>query len=124
MPKLDKMKNNTVEGLNYSGLDLKIGGEGLKAMYDEIFSKSLKKIGKKFDAKLIEKVIKSKKFTADEDDEGWYKQKENEFWFMDITSSMKKQALETGFAITGLREGGIVEIPHFYYGGFINLNRL
>ena len=62
LPKLDKMKNNTVEGLNYSGLDLKIGGEGLKAMYDEIFSKSLKKIGKKFDAKLIEKVIKSKKF--------------------------------------------------------------
>jgi hypothetical protein len=45
-------------------------------------------------------------------------------WFMDITSSMKKQALETGFPITGLREGGIVEIPHFYYGGFVDINRL
>ena len=144
LPDLDKMKNNTVEGLNYSGLDLKIGGEGLKAMYDEVFSKSLKKIGKKFDAKLIEKVMKSEKFTPDEDvggvqtqstlydpdaemqrvDEGWYKQKENEFWFMDLTPSMKKQALEMGFAITGLREGGIVEIPHFYYGGFVDINRL
>jgi len=52
LPDLDKMKNNTVEGLNYSGLDLKIGGEGLKSMYDKIFSKSLNKIGKKFDAKV------------------------------------------------------------------------
>ena len=41
-----------------------------------------------------------------------------------LRSSMKKQALETGFAITGLREGGIVEIPHFYYGGFVDVNRL
>jgi len=132
--KLDIEKNPTSQS-RYSGLDLKVGGEGLKAMYDEIFSKSLKKIGKKFDAKLIEKVMKSKRFSSDEpdwdvngdvrfDDEGWYKQKENEFWFMDITSSMKKQALETGFAITGLREGGIVEIPHFHYGGFIDINRL
>jgi len=134
LPNLDKMKDNTVEGLNYSGLDLKIGGEGLKVMYDEIFSKSLKNIGKKFDAKLIEKVMKSK-ISSDEpdwgvngderfDDEGWYKQEENEVWFMDLTPSMKKQVIEMGFAITGLREGGIVEIPHFHYGGFINLNRL
>jgi len=118
----------------FEGLDLKVGGEGLKVMYDEVFSKSLKKIGKKFDAKLIEKVMKSK-ISSDEpdwgvngderfDDEGWYKQEENEFWFMDLTPSMKKQAIEAGFAITGLREGGIVEIPHFHYGGFINLNRL
>ena len=89
LPDLDKMKNNTVEGLDYSGLDLKIGGEGLKSMYDKIFSKSLNKIGKKFDAKLIEKVQSFGKFRT----------KENEFWFMDLTPSMKKKAIEAGFPI-------------------------
>jgi hypothetical protein len=57
LPKLDKMKNNTIEGLKYSGLDLKIGGEGLAQMYDKVFSKSLKKIGNKFNTNVETKQI-------------------------------------------------------------------
>jgi hypothetical protein len=204
--KLDIEKNPASQS-RYSGLDLQVGGEGLKAMYDEVFSKSLKKIGKKFDAKVevrnlsdfqdLGYAIEDLKAlprrpgqyyfeTPDEaydfitDDEflneqfmAWFKSDLNELdpvsllenanqdeknayiseffrsstvgdlnegqefqlklktkdypsamWFMDLTPSMKEQALEMGFAITGLREGGIVEIPHFHYGGFINLNRV
>jgi hypothetical protein len=90
----------------FEGLDLKVGGEGLKSMYDKIFSKSLNKIGKKFDAKLIEKDI----WTKSEDLKEFYektpdadKQKMKEFykniWFMDLTPSMKKKAIEAGFPI-------------------------
>ena len=49
--KLDIEKNPTSQS-RHSGMDLKVGGEGLKSMYDKIFSKSLNKIGKKFDAKV------------------------------------------------------------------------
>ncbi len=41
----------------YSGLDLKIGGEGLAQMYDKVFSKSLKKIGNKFNTNVETKQI-------------------------------------------------------------------
>ena len=191
--KLDIEKNPASQS-KYSGLDLKVGGEGLKAMYDEVFSNSLKKIGKKFDADVDFKILNpnaKELFSKDEgnfdytktalknvnnltnaqsairDDEylkseyqlwlrdndhapmeklkpesqekfmieflkedygfneSFYnKKQELDMWFMDLTPSLKKQAIEAGFAITGLREGGIVEIPHFHYGGFINLNRL
>ena len=73
----------TTEYLEYKGLDLKIGGEGLKSMYDKIFSKSLNKIGKKFDAKVELKNL---------DDD-------SDMWFMDLTPSMKKKAIEAGFPI-------------------------
>jgi len=46
-----------VESLMYSGLDLKIGGEGLAQMYDKVFSKSLKKIGNKFNTNVETKQI-------------------------------------------------------------------
>ena len=42
-----------------SGIDLKIGGEGMKKYYDEIYPKYLEKYGKKFDAKVGETRIKT-----------------------------------------------------------------
>lgn len=44
------------KSVKLSGLDLKVGGEGMKGFYDQILPKSLEKLGKKFDAK----VTKSK----------------------------------------------------------------
>lgn len=42
-------KDNTQK---YTGLDLKIGGEGMKGFYDQIIPKSLEKIGKEFGVKV------------------------------------------------------------------------
>ena len=40
------------------------------------------------------------------------------------TRPTKTITKDTITKLTKKREGGIVEIPHFHYGGFINLNRL
>jgi hypothetical protein len=58
--KLDQAlyQNNNLE---YKGLDLRVGGEGLGQMYDKIFNKSLKKIGKKHGAEVELKNINRKK---------------------------------------------------------------
>jgi hypothetical protein len=155
--------------IEFKGLDLKIGGEGLKSMYDKIFSKSLNKIGKKFDADVDFKILNpnaKELFSKDEgnfdytktalknvnnltkarsvirDDEylrsefqlwlrdnghapmeklkpeseekfmidflkedygfneSFYnKKQELDMWFMNITPSMKKKAIEAGFPI-------------------------
>ena len=50
-----------------------------------------------------------------------------EFLFQLIQQETRPTKTITKDTITKLtkkREGGIVEIPHFHYGGFINLNRL
>ena len=43
----------------FSGIDLQVGGEGMKKYYDEIYPKYLEKYGKKFDAKVGETRIKT-----------------------------------------------------------------
>ena len=42
---------------NFSGLDLQVGGEGMKKYYDEIYPKFLDKYGKKWGAKIGETTI-------------------------------------------------------------------
>lgn len=44
-------------GGNYSGIDLQVGGEGMKKYYDEIYPKFLDKYGKKWGAKVGETTI-------------------------------------------------------------------
>ena len=143
LPKLDKMKNNTIEGLKYSGLDLKIGGEGLAQMYDKVFSKSLKKIGNKFNTNVeIKQIFDSGKELqnemdlARENDIEGFKNWANEqgistddlnsiagsedeiklwleylnledqaikdYYYMELSPSLKDQAIESGFPIAKL----------------------
>lgn len=45
---------------DYSGLDLEVGGEGMKKYYDEIYPKFLEKYGKKWNAKMGETKINPK----------------------------------------------------------------
>lgn len=52
LPKLNKMKNNTVEGLDYSEVDLKIGGEGMIGFYDKMLPSFINKFVKKYNTKL------------------------------------------------------------------------
>jgi hypothetical protein len=63
-----------------SGIDLQVGGEGMKGFYDNILPKSLNNLGKKFDAK----VSKSKLDGGDE------------VWTMDITPKMRESVTTKG----------------------------
>jgi hypothetical protein len=77
----------------YSGLDLQIGGEGMKGFYDQILPKSLEKLGKKFDAKV-----------------GKTQMDGVEVWQMDITPKMRESVTTKGqplFSISGLGAGAI-----------------
>jgi hypothetical protein len=75
------------------GLDLKVGGEGMKGFYDQILPKSLEKLGKKFDAKV-----------------GKTEMDGVEVWQMDITPKMRESVTTKGqplFSISGLGAGAI-----------------
>jgi hypothetical protein len=77
----------------YSGLDLQVGGEGMKGFYDQILPKSLEKLGKKFDAKV-----------------GKTQMDGVEVWQMDITPKMRESVTTKGqplFSISGLGAGAI-----------------
>lgn len=67
-------------GGEYAGLDLQVGGEGMKGFYDEILPKALQNLTKKYGTK----VTKSKL------DEG------SEVWSMDITPQMREQVKAKG----------------------------
>lgn len=81
--KLQKAVYEDTNGLEYKGLDLQVGGEGLGEMYDKIFNKSLKKIGKKHNAEVELKELDDK----------------YNMWFMNLTDSLKKQSIEAGMPI-------------------------
>jgi hypothetical protein len=66
-------------GGEYAGLDLQVGGEGMKGFYDNILPKSLEKLGKKFDAKV-----------------GKTEMDGVEVWQMDITPKMRESVLTKG----------------------------
>jgi hypothetical protein len=81
------------ESVELSGLDLQVGGEGMKGFYDNILPKSLEKLGKKFDAKV-----------------GKTKMDGVEVWQMDITPKMRESVTTKGqplFSISGLGAGAI-----------------
>ena len=73
------------------GLDLKVGGEGMKGFYDNILPKSLEKLGKKFDAKV-----------------GKTEMDGVEVWQMDITPKMRESVTTKGqplFAVPAVGAG-------------------
>ena len=74
----------------------------------------------------------SEKFKSIAEDTGrsnidYFREQLTEFLFQLIQKESrptKTITKDTVKKLTKKREGGIVEIPHFHYGGFINLNRL
>jgi hypothetical protein len=84
------------------GLDLKVGGEGMKGFYDNILPKSLEKLGKKFDAKV-----------------GKTEMDGVEVWQMDITPKMRESVTTKGqplFAVpaVGLLGAGMYQDEQMY----------
>jgi hypothetical protein len=83
------------------GLDLKIGGEGMKGFYDKMLPAMANKLGKKFGAKVGVETIDA----AAKDASGTMSLKfmdpaaKQQIWTMDITPVMRKAAMEKGFPL-------------------------
>jgi hypothetical protein len=73
-----------------SGVDLQVGGEGMKGFYDQILPKSLEKLGKKFDAKV-----------------GKTEMDGVEVWKMDITPKMRESVLTKGQPLFAATPAGL-----------------
>jgi len=82
-------------GGEYAGLDLQVGGEGMKGFYDQILPKSLEKLGKKFDAKVGKTFIEGER-TRDADGFPSMYPEKIEVWKMDITPKMRESVLTKG----------------------------
>jgi hypothetical protein len=79
----DDFANKTGQEHSYSGLDLDVGGEGMKGFYDNILPKFLDKYGKKWDAKvgMTDMPVGKNKESVH---------------YMDITPKMKESVLTKG----------------------------
>lgn len=62
----DKINAQTEPEHTYSGLDLKVGGEGMKGFYDKIIPSFLNKFGKKFGAKVGKSSIVDVNYKLDD----------------------------------------------------------
>ena len=88
-----------------SGLDLKIGGEGMKKYYDEIYPNFLNKYGKKYGAQVGETKVNTIKERAE--NSMIPASKQETVRYLDITPEMKKavqkgQPLAAVEGMTGL----------------------
>jgi hypothetical protein len=106
------------EPKEFSGLDLQVGGEGMKGFYDNILPKSLDKLGKKFGAKVTKTTMKAgesslqpsmvRTETGTELRATAKAAPEVEIWKMDITPQMRESVTTKGqplFAIPAIGAG-------------------
>ena len=85
---------NFPDGKEYSGLDLKVGGEGMIGFYDKMLPSFINKFVKKYKTKLTEGSIKDLKNT-------------NEYYnvpFLEITPEMKMDIYEKGVPIAKVKK--------------------
>jgi hypothetical protein len=90
----------------FSGLDLKVGGEGMKKYYDEIYPTYLQKYGKKWGAKVGETSIEVDRTRDSSGIPSMYPGKEP-VRYIDITPEMRKSVGKGQplFTATGLATG-------------------
>jgi len=111
------------KGGNFSGLDLKIGGEGMRGFYDQILPKALEKIGREHGVKVQRGGIETKSITKTVDDrysvmgdpkiystlEEARKAASEPIFYIDIPQSLRDAAMRRGFP---LFSGGKMFVPH------------
>lgn len=81
------------DGKDYSGLDLQVGGEGMKGFYDQILPKFLDKYAKKWDGK-----VGTTNIQADGDSVA--------VQYIDVTPKMKESVLTKGQPLFAIGAGG------------------
>ena len=89
---LQQLKENPNKPARITGLDLQVGGEGMKKYYDEVYPKFLEKYGKKWGAKVGETTIETKKPTIERSGTAAWKVpgKTEPIRFVDITPEMRQ----------------------------------
>ena len=83
--KVMKAESNT----RFAGLDLSVGGEGMKKYYDEVYPKFLDKYGKKYGASVGETQITTG-YTRDADGIPSQRPSKETIRYLDITPKMKE----------------------------------
>jgi hypothetical protein len=121
-----RARGHPANGGYFEGVDLKVGGEGMKGFYDQMIPKALEKLGKEHGVKVKKGGIgtdnKSGKIVPFKEGEGYYIQyvngaskvyktkaeaeaklaKENagpEVFYIDIPPSLKDTAMKKGFPL-------------------------
>ncbi|BAQ85847.1 hypothetical protein [uncultured Mediterranean phage uvMED] len=89
----DKIMKQKQNKTNYEGLDLQVGGEGMKTFYDKMLKQYADKWGKKFNSKVYVSSID--------------KARDYDVFTMDITPSMKQKVLEKGVPLFSAGAGTV-----------------
>lgn len=87
-----------------SGLDLSVGGEGMKGFYDKIIPEYLSKLGKKYGAKVGQTELPA--LTWDEIKRYGKQTSKQKIHYLELTPELKRAALEEGFPMFAI--GGMV----------------
>ena len=96
------------DGIEYTGVDLQVGGEGIKGFYDKILKNYAAKWGKKFGSKVgVTKIARDYPEMADDkkllDDLGVEAtgSPHHEVWSMPVTKKMRDSVLKKGVPLFG-----------------------
>ena len=92
---------NPYAARNLFGVDLKVGGEGMKKYYDEIYPNYLNKLGKKYGAQVGETKVNTVKERAENSMIPTMKQEPVRY--LDITPEMRK-AIKEGQPLASIEE--------------------
>lgn len=91
----EKIRGQNEEAVNYDGLDLEIGGSGMKGFYDKMLKNYAQKFGKKFDAKV---GVTDISVGGGESDSA---AKLEKVWKIPITKKMRTSLLKKGVPFFG-----------------------
>ena len=117
---LDEQGSDTSQGVKYSGLDLKVGGEGMAAFYDKQLPVIANKLGKKFGAKVEQTTVPTDKpgeVYQDASSRRWFIEDENGAMNTErtfATEAEARKAIEAGagahsIAITDAMRDGVMQ---------------
>lgn len=124
-----RARGHPANGGYFEGVDLKVGGEGMKGFYDQIIPKSLEKLGKEHGVKVKKGKINSldedalyKKYEAEGYDAGEVERLvakdmlkkgggNQEIFYIDIPQSLKDTAIRKGFPLFSNAHPGYTFIP-------------
>jgi len=87
----EKISQQTEDKKEYSGVDLKVGGEGMREFYDKMLPKMVEKIGKSHGVKVKTTKIKTEDVQHPDDQAPVH--------YFDLPQSLKDQALRKGFPL-------------------------
>jgi len=79
----------------YSGLDLQVGGEGMKGFYDKMLPKKLEKLGKQYGVKVEKTLMPTERVPMEGGVPSMYPEKV-EVWSMDVPAEMKEKVSTQG----------------------------